>query len=152
MLSIQGGGGGLITRSCLTLVIPWPLIHGIFWERILEWVAISFSRGSTQPRDQSRSPALQVDSLPTECATRVWGWKIFVELMWMTNMPNASLPLFNCGGLSCFNPEVRNLTRLVAKLFSGAGSFHTIKITYLTGFLFTVSCHGLFFLMETLLL
>ena len=27
-------------------------VHGIFWARILEGVAISFSRGSSQPRDQ----------------------------------------------------------------------------------------------------
>ena len=26
-------------------------VHGIFQARILEWVAISFSRGSSQPRD-----------------------------------------------------------------------------------------------------
>ena len=29
-------------------------IHGIFQARILEWVAISFSRGSSQPRDQTQ--------------------------------------------------------------------------------------------------
>ena len=34
--------------------------------RILEWVAYPFSRGSSRPRDQPRSPALQEDSLPTE--------------------------------------------------------------------------------------
>ena len=28
-----------------------PSIHGIFQARILEWVAISYSRGSSQPRD-----------------------------------------------------------------------------------------------------
>ena len=39
---------------------PWtvahraPLEHGIFQARILEWVAISFSRGSFQPRDQTQ--------------------------------------------------------------------------------------------------
>ena len=27
--------------------------HGIFQARILEWVAVSFSRGSSQPRDQT---------------------------------------------------------------------------------------------------
>ena len=31
---------------------PGSSVHGIFWARILEWVAISFSRGSSQPRDQ----------------------------------------------------------------------------------------------------
>ena len=37
-------------------------VHGILQARILEWVAIPFSRGLSQPR----SPALQVDSLPAE--------------------------------------------------------------------------------------
>ena len=30
-----------------------PPLHGIFQARILEWVATSFSRGSSQPRDQT---------------------------------------------------------------------------------------------------
>ena len=33
---------------------PVSSVHGIFQSRILEWVAISFSRGSSQPRDQTR--------------------------------------------------------------------------------------------------
>ena len=33
---------------------PGSSVHGILQARILEWVAISFSRGSFQPRDQSR--------------------------------------------------------------------------------------------------
>ena len=37
-------------------------VRGILQDRILEWVAYRFSRGSSQPR----SPTLQVDSLPTE--------------------------------------------------------------------------------------
>ena len=43
-------------------------VHGILQARILEWVAISLSRGSYQCRDQIeyRSPTLQVDSLPSE--------------------------------------------------------------------------------------
>ena len=28
-------------------------VHGIFQARVLEWVAISFSRGSSQPRDRT---------------------------------------------------------------------------------------------------
>ena len=31
--------------------LPGSSIHGIFQARILEWVAITFSRGSSQPRD-----------------------------------------------------------------------------------------------------
>ena len=41
-------------------------VHGIIPTRILEWVAVSFSRGSSQPRDVVQSPSLQVDSLPAE--------------------------------------------------------------------------------------
>ena len=33
---------------------PGSSVHGIFQASILEWVAISFSRGSSQPRDQTR--------------------------------------------------------------------------------------------------
>ena len=30
--------------------LPGSSVHGIFQERILEWIAIPFSRGSSQPR------------------------------------------------------------------------------------------------------
>ena len=54
-------------RSCSTLCdpmdcsLPGSSVHGIFQARILEWVAISYSRGSCWPRDQNHalaSPAL----------------------------------------------------------------------------------------------
>ena len=41
-------------------------VHGILQARILEWVAIPFSRGSSKPGIEPRSPTLQVDSLPAE--------------------------------------------------------------------------------------
>ena len=47
------GGGCLVVKSCLTLVTPMDCsfpsssVHGILWARILEWFAISFSRGSS---------------------------------------------------------------------------------------------------------
>ena len=50
----------MLTQSCPTLRDPvdWSLpgtpIPGIFQARILEWVAISSSRGSSQPRDRIR--------------------------------------------------------------------------------------------------
>ena len=37
---------------------PGSSVHGISQARILEWVAISFSRGSSQPRDQTHIPCL----------------------------------------------------------------------------------------------
>ena len=47
----------LITQLCLTLCNPWtvayqaPLSMGILWARILEWVAMPSSRGSSRARD-----------------------------------------------------------------------------------------------------
>ena len=41
-------------------------VHGIFQARILEWVAISFSRRSSQPGDQTPVSTLQTDALPSE--------------------------------------------------------------------------------------
>ena len=58
--------------SCLTLCdpmdcsLPGSSVHGILQARILEWVAISFSKGSSWHRDGTRSPALQADPLPSE--------------------------------------------------------------------------------------
>jgi len=34
--------------------LPGSFVHGILQARILEWVAISFSRGSFQPRNQTQ--------------------------------------------------------------------------------------------------
>jgi len=44
---------------------PGSFVHGTFHARILEWVAISYFRGSSWPRDWSLSLILwQADSLP----------------------------------------------------------------------------------------
>ena len=49
-----------VTQSCPTLCdpmdcsLPGSSVHGTFQAGILEWVAISFSRGSSTPRDQTR--------------------------------------------------------------------------------------------------
>ena len=49
----------LVAQSCLTLCDPMDCrpgssAHGILQARILEWVVIPFSRGSSQPRDQTQ--------------------------------------------------------------------------------------------------
>ena len=62
----------LVAQSCLTLCDPMdhsyqgPLSMGILKARMLEWVAMLSSRGSSQQRDETRSPTLQADSLPSE--------------------------------------------------------------------------------------
>ena len=62
----------IVTQSCSTLCdpmdcsLPGPSVHGILQVRILEWIAISFSRGLPDPGIKVGSPALKADSLPTE--------------------------------------------------------------------------------------
>ena len=44
-----------VTQSCLTLCDPMDYtVHGILQARILELVAFPFSRGSSQPMDQTQ--------------------------------------------------------------------------------------------------
>ena len=49
-----------VAQSCLTLCdpmdcsLPGSSVHGIFQARVLEWVAISFSRESSWPRDRTQ--------------------------------------------------------------------------------------------------
>ena len=66
---------GLKVKSCPTLCdpvdcsLPGSPLHGIFQAIVLEWIAISFSRGSSQPRDWTQVSCI-VDRHFTICATR----------------------------------------------------------------------------------
>ena len=68
----------MCTQSCLTLCdpmdcsLPGASVHGIVQARVLEWVAISYYRTSPDPGMELRSPALQVDSLLTEPAGKLY--------------------------------------------------------------------------------
>ena len=42
------------SHSVVLTLIAWTRVHGILQARILEWVAFPFSRGSSQPRDQTQ--------------------------------------------------------------------------------------------------
>ena len=65
----------LVNQSCPTLLQPMDCgppgssVHGILQARILEWVAIPFSRGSSQPRDRTQVPCI-VGGFFTSWATR----------------------------------------------------------------------------------
>ena len=57
--------------------LPGSSLHGILQARILEWGAISFSRGSSHPRDwriEPGSPTLQADSLTSEPSGKPFSW------------------------------------------------------------------------------
>ena len=91
-----------VTQSCLTLCNPMHYsppgssIHGIF-QALLEWVAISFSRGSSWPRDWTQgSPALQADALPSEppggryIKTLLQTWEMSSANQWKLNIWESS--------------------------------------------------------------
>ena len=60
MTNLESKVESLVTQSCPTLCdpmdysLPGSSVHGIFQARVLKWVAISFSRGSSGPRDQTQ--------------------------------------------------------------------------------------------------
>ena len=98
-------GSSEVAQSCPTLwdsvdcSLPGSSVHGILQARILEWVAISFSRGSSPPRDQT-----QVSRVVGRCFT-LWatrkahpsekGLAVKPESLW------TSVWLFTSNSYSC---------------------------------------------------
>ena len=62
----------LVIQLCLTLCDPTECsppgssVHGILWPGLPEWVAITFSRGFSRPRDQTRVSCIAGKFLSTE--------------------------------------------------------------------------------------
>ena len=56
--------------------LPGSSVHGILQARVLEWAAISFSRGSSWPREQTQvsSFADRFFTIWATCALRSIGW------------------------------------------------------------------------------
>ena len=62
-----------VAQSCPTLCDPMDYrVHGILQAMILEWVTFPFSRGSSQPRDQT-----QVSPI----TDRFFGLQVFCEAL-----------------------------------------------------------------------
>ena len=78
-----------VAQSCPTLCDPMDCnlsgssVHGIFQARVLEWIAISFSKGSSQPRNRT-----QVSRIAGRPFTV---WATFVILKVYTYMVGLSL-------------------------------------------------------------
>ena len=45
---------------------PGSSVHGIFQAKVLVWIAISFSRDSSRPRDRTQVSRIAGDALPSE--------------------------------------------------------------------------------------
>ena len=78
-----------VAQLCLTLRNPMDCsppgssVHGILQTRILEWVAIPFSRGSSHPKDRNWVPCIAGGFL-TIWATRE-DWNIRPKSKWFLN-------------------------------------------------------------------
>ena len=77
-----------VTQSCLTLCnpmdcsLPGSPLHGILQARVLEWVAISFSRGSSRPTDRT-----QISHIAGRCFN-LWATRDLVLIMPLTKPLN----------------------------------------------------------------
>ena len=101
-----------VAQSCLTLCDPvdcsppGSYVHGILQARILEWVAISFSRGSSQPRDRTQV------SLIAGRLFNLWATREAPIVVLLVS--ECMCPLYSpiCGSLSdqilktCFSPVI----------------------------------------------
>ena len=92
----------LLTQSCLTLCDPTDCsppdssVHGILQERILKWVAMPSSRGSSRPRDGTR----------VSCHSCIAGGLFTTSATWEALFPSFFLFLkFTCSGHSGFYLE-----------------------------------------------
>ena len=113
-----------VVQLCLTLCdpvdcnLPGSSIHGILQARILEWIAISFSRDLPDPGIEPGSPALQADA-QTRCEV-VWtfsGIPFFGD--WNENWPFPVLwPLLNFPNLLAY--WVHTLTASSFRIWSSA--------------------------------
>ena len=97
----------MCTQSCLTLrdpvdcSLPGSSAHGIFQARILEWVAVSFFRGSSQPRYRICISCIGRWIL-YHCANWEAHWKEWPGINLSTHTPNSStLSTEDSPGLEC---------------------------------------------------
>ena len=141
-----------VAQSCPTLFDPVDCsppgfsIHGILQARVLEWVAISFSRGSSRPRDRTWLPSeppgkslclhfsfsenegnLLSDtgprsppSLPEGC--RTWDSSHFFWLLF--------LPLTNPRGLLRFTKLILGAYRALAVVFARQTFSHGLQAQF----------------------
>ena len=70
---------------------PGSSLHGIFQERVLEWIAISFSRGSSWPRDRTLVSCIAgwcfTGWATRESPKEQWKWKWKWSRFWLFATP-----------------------------------------------------------------
>ena len=117
-----------VTQSCPTICdpidcsLPGSSVHGISQVGILEWVAIPFSRGSSQPRDRTHV-------LGVSCIGRWilyhWAISLFKTNVSFLSLPQSrqlTTPTFSNGILAPSPPRPSSLVGFL--LFLLCSSFH----------------------------
>ena len=85
-----------VAQSCLTLCDPMGYtVHGILQARILEWVAFPFSRGSSQPRDQTQGSCIVGRFFTTREAQEYWSGYLFLR-QWIFWTQESNWGLLHC--------------------------------------------------------
>ena len=77
----------LVTQSCPVLCEPMDCsspgssVHGILQARILEWVPILFSRGSSQPRDRTQVSCIVGRFFTVSATRKAWKYERMLVLV-----------------------------------------------------------------------
>ena len=131
----------LVTQLCPILCdpldynLPGLPVHGILQARILEWVAIPFSRVSSNPGIELRSPALQADSatmnssnLQMNLKNKLWTSAKKAPGIWVGSTLNSKI---NLGSIVLFNNTVSwsMSMRLLSIYFSSAQSLSHVRLS-----------------------
>ena len=96
-LKVKAAQSGLILCAPWTVACQAPVSMGILQTRILERVAISFSRDLLIPGTEPRSPASQADSLPSEPPGKSFSLWLMGLDAFTTKVP---MVIFSSGGRS----------------------------------------------------
>ena len=114
-----------VAQSCPTLCDPMDCslsgssVHGIFQARVLEWVAISFSKGSSRPRDWTQVSRIAGRHFTVWATSEVlfpqkvyWVTSFLKEPLWRAKMD--FLQKANYKNLNKSNTKTHNITCFIS--------------------------------------
>ena len=85
-----------VAQSCQLFGTPLTRVHGILQARILEWIAISFSRRPSNPVTEPRPPVLLVGSLLAEPPGKPKNTGVGSLLQWIFPTQKSNWGLLHC--------------------------------------------------------
>ena len=89
----EGVSRSIVSDSydCKDCRSPGSSVHGVLQDRILEWVAVPFSRGSSQLRDQTQVSCIPGDSLPAKPPRKLYLRKKKINRDYPHNDPDVKI-------------------------------------------------------------